>query len=79
LENLFLRKFEFSFQKLLSYLLIMDTSSKPLEVVLTKLEDRFSLKLDYDDDLRKLIKSQKSYFDRDFKEWSLPNTSRKII
>jgi hypothetical protein len=58
----------------------MDTSSKPLEVVLTKLEDRFSLKFDYDDDLRKLIKSQeKSYFDRDFKEWSLPNTSRKII
>jgi hypothetical protein len=58
----------------------MDTSSKPLEVVLTKLEDRFSLKFDYDFDLRKLIKSQeKSYFDRDFKEWSLPNTSRKII
>ena len=58
----------------------MDSSSKDLEVVLTKLEDRFSLKFDYDDDLRKLIKSQdKSYFDRDFKEWSLPNSCRKLI
>ena len=40
----------------------MSSNEKTLEVVWTKLGDRFSLKFDYDDELRKIIKTQDRTF-----------------
>ena len=58
----------------------MSSNEKTLEVVWTKLGDRFSLKFDYDDELRKIIKTQdRTFFDRDYKEWTSPNSARKVI
>jgi hypothetical protein len=55
-------------------------NEKPLVVTLTKLGERFSLKFDYDEELRKFIKSfDRVYFDREHKEWTLPNNVRKDI
>lgn len=56
------------------------TNIKTLNVTLTQLGERFSLKFGYDEELQKTIKSCPRYFfDKESKEWTLPNTVKEEI